>query len=155
MPFTKETKKFLKEAGWYPGRTIETAGYERSLKKGGYPIHPCVLELLRSFGGLDITCRRLTGYVRLDHYHFNPTKMVSRGCGYERSGYDFQVTGRNLCIVGGIWNGYGTLKMDERGGVYVTGDSVFFRVADSGEEAIENLCQGNNGVQLYIPPGTL
>lgn len=153
MPFSKETKRFLKEAGWFPGRTIETAGFERSLSRSRYPIHPCVLELLRSFGGLDITCHIWTGEHRLEHYHFNPTKVVSRRFVYEPDGFDFQVTGRRLCVIGGIWGGYGILHMDERGAVYATADSVFFRVADSGEEAIENLCQGNDGVQLVIPPG--
>lgn len=145
MSFSRETTAFLEGAGWFVGRKFDTTRYERDLRKGGFPVHACVIELLSEFGGLQVTFKARSPGQRFDYFHLNVSKEVKKTY-FVPDGPDFQATGTHLCPIGGIWRGYGGLDMDENGTIYAIAETQYFRVPGTSHEAIENLCQG-----IFVP----
>lgn len=55
MPrFTDETEQALRDAGWTPGRTVDTRSWRQRLEKSGIVFHDAAQTFLAEFGGLSV-----------------------------------------------------------------------------------------------------
>jgi hypothetical protein len=139
-----ETQILLAKAGWYPGRTIFTISYRFALWKDGYPWFTVVEAFLREFGSLRVTVSR---HGQTDTFHFNVAKATGGvDASWVQENYAERIGTNKLCVIGQAHTDYLLLFMSEAGKVYGGYDDYLCFIADSGEEAIEALCQ-NRPVQ--------
>ena len=137
MVFSSGTRKILLESRWHEGRTVtDVSLWLSALRARGFQTFAIVEAFLKQFGGLNITVTlQSKTYRRL---LFNPF-------GYAYSDYPetvkafSEVLGVTLCPIG--VEDDQPLLMDEDGKVYLDMEGELFLFADTGEEAIERICQ--------------
>ena len=135
FPFSETTLTYLHKAGWSEDRVFDTSEYERLLKEAGYPVFPVVCEFLHSFGGLqlifpDVYEPEIKTYCDF-FYRFTAPKQIQE--------YSEQV-GTPLCPIGNCDHHGRTLLMDASGRTYSAFRAAIYLVAQSGQEAIEVIC---------------
>lgn len=145
MPtFSAATQRVLTGAGWQPGRSVATLRYRLALFLDGYPWFPAVQTFLSEFGGLRITFPRYAG---TDTLHFNAAEATAGVDGYwVQENYAQRLGTNRLCVIGAAYGSYLLLFMSDAGKVYGGYDDILCWIADSGEDAIEAICQ-NKPVQ--------
>jgi hypothetical protein len=52
--WSSEVEHVLREAGWHPGRAVDTAGWKRRSEQDGFRSHAAAEDSLREFGGLAV-----------------------------------------------------------------------------------------------------
>jgi len=147
LPFSERTLTLLRQAGWREDRAVDTSGYEKALRQEGYPVHPAVVEFLRQFGGIRVVYPAKGDAKIKDEFHFDATKAAENWFPATVDQFS-QRTGAALCVIGEASRGNSLLLMDPSGGVYSGVDQWLVKVADSGIEAIEALCDGKEIVKI-------
>jgi hypothetical protein len=148
------TQAKLRQAGWYPGRQIDTQEYETVLRAEGYPVHQVVIAFLREFGGISLsTEREISGRLYIDTlFHFDAGLAAIRSSpGIVESYYNLRVEA-HLCAIGETHQNHVTLFMDCTGRVYGGYDEGMVYYGENGEAAIEALCWG---LGQPVPEGPL
>lgn len=84
--FSSQVNAVLEEAGWQPGRRVDTLafGWSRELRQRGFKSFPYVEQILVEFGGLSVAVRSRSSFV------LNP--MVALRYQIEVSGFDWDGT---------------------------------------------------------------
>ncbi|SBT88605.1 SUKH-3 immunity protein [Streptomyces sp. DI166] len=137
--WSAETDRVLREVGWYPGRTVSTAGWEAALREhGGFEIHEAARRFLTEFGGLASVERGPGRTMARMGFTLDPTvaewddeifDVLSAEAGVDL--YPIGETDRRNLYLG----------MAPNGAVHVGMDSVVW-LAGSGHEALEKLVEG-------------
>jgi hypothetical protein len=139
---SQRSKKLLRRAGWFEGRTHEVAEFVRLLELKGYPVFPAVVGFLKKFGGLRIenpSAKRPAA----EDWHFDVAK-ASRNISLSRiQALYVPRVHSNLCIIGEADKDYITLMMDEKGRVYGGFEETLVFLGESGEDAIDQLGSEN------------
>lgn len=152
FPFSDSTLALLHQAGWTEDYQYDTTGWETLLKSAGYPIHEVARDFMQRFGGLVIAYplpKKPTATEMLTLAVTRSSDSVFKDMARNLS----EEIGVDVIEIGTFESGDLDLYMDATGCVYGEG-AILVRVARSGEEAIENICCGNYGVNLLTNPPT-
>lgn len=138
MAFSPETKQALIACGWYEGRQIDLSAYERAVAEAGHTDGQAARAFLRCYGDLEIDPDDFDVYI---------DTSLSVPTSHPVSAFWASVFDRNLYTIGTCAYDFMTLLMDPSGRVYRfwggmhhAGRFDLERITDSGEEAIEWLC---------------
>ncbi|MFE4176433.1 SUKH-3 domain-containing protein [Streptomyces sp. NPDC056909] len=132
-----EVEAVLRDAGWRPGRSVDTAVWREVLEADGFRMHLAAEEFLREFGGLRVGDRG-PGITRArEAIEFDPLLAVGEG---DYFGEWSEEIGHRLFPVGELDHGRAFLGLDEQGELYAVADwpARFGRMP----EAMENLVLG-------------
>lgn len=137
-----QTKKLLKNAGWYPDRHIDITVYRDSLVNDNYKIFQTTEKFLHEYGGLSIEFPLSNG--NKTTLHFNVVQAVEEVDPlWAQSDYYKRLKNKDVCVIGQAYTDHLTLMMDEAGFVYGGFDDYLCFIANSGEEAIEAICSNS------------
>lgn len=120
-----ETRRSLVEAGWHPGRRVDTTRWETELVADGFPaLHPAARTFLAEFGGLQFGDGG-PGITRARE----PFALVPTACSGEADRFiDWSADrGRTIAPIGEIAAGtcaWSFLGIDERQELYVVVDRL-------------------------------
>ncbi|MCM1970717.1 MULTISPECIES: SUKH-3 domain-containing protein [unclassified Streptomyces] len=137
--WSAETDRVLREAGWYPGREVSTAGWEATLREhGGFEMHEAARAFLAEFGGLASAERGPGKTMARMGFTLDPTVAE-----WDDEIFDVlsEEAGVDLYPIGEADRRNLYLGMAPNGAVYVGMDSVSW-LADAGDEALEKLVEG-------------
>ncbi|MGW4777222.1 SUKH-3 domain-containing protein [Streptomyces filamentosus] len=147
--WSSEVERVLREAGWHPGRTVDTAGWKQRLEQDGFRSHAAAEGFLREFGGLAVG-HGGTGITRArEPFDLDPLLALGEA---DRFGGWGEEIGHHLFPVGELAGGHAFLGLDEDGELYVVDDwpGRFGRMP----EAMENLVLGVMPVHMPEPKST-
>jgi hypothetical protein len=149
--FSNHTLALLHQAGWSEDYNYDTTEWESLLKAAGYTVHLVARDFMQRFGGLVIDYPHPmvpTVTVQLKFTVSFGRDKIAKDWAREAS-QDLAVLFPDLdgCDIGSFNSDDYWLMMDVSGIVYGYGDA-YFRVGDSGEEAIEHICSQNYGEDL-------
>ena len=137
---SKDSKQYLRQAGWSETRAVDTGVYTRLLKAEGYPVFPCVEQFFRSFASLKVFFSTPQG--EDNDFSLDPSEAIEVIYA-ERVTEDYSPrVGLALCTIGLYHHGNMVLMMDSGGAVYGGYDETLLFIADSGEEALEAMITG-------------
>ena len=148
--FSEKTAKHLKQAGWTPGAVVHTTTFEELLSGAGFVVNEAALSFLGEYGGLRIEYPHAKVSDLKDEMHFDPAIVVTHIRPSDVKAYG-RIIGRELCPIGEAARGYLVLMMDQSAAVYAVYDESFFKVGNSGSEAIEALCSGKELEPIPVP----
>jgi hypothetical protein len=138
MEFSRPTMSVLREAGWQPGRQVDTTQYLHLLQSEGYEPSRAVDDFLRDFGGIRVVFPRRNVPGQNEEFHFDPAIAAHHASpGWVKS-YSARV-GAQLCPIGEAGRGYMLLTMDPTGRVFAGYDDLLWKVGNTGRDAIEAL----------------
>ncbi|UOG74873.1 SUKH-3 domain-containing protein [Hymenobacter tibetensis] len=134
--FFSEVHHLLTEAGWFPGRTVDTKLYRQQASRLGLPWLPAAEAFLREFGGL--SCY----FTRHDHSTSRVFFDVEKGAAfpdlaYLLQEYSVRVPHGVLSVVGLAYTDPLCLLMDQDGALYGAFHGGFYRIASAGVLGIE------------------
>lgn len=143
MMFSKETIKYLCEAGWSENYKIKDIEFVKDkLRAAGFAIPNKVAVFLNHFGNIRVENNSD------DSFHFNAPEAIGNvDPDWVIEDYSARVRDK-LCIIGEAFNGYMVLCMSSAGEVYAGFDNTLVYVGASGEEAIDKLCLGRKLVKV-------
>ena len=134
--FIDEVHHVLTEAGWFPGRTVDTQPYQEQAAALRLPWHPAADAFLREFGGL--SCY----FTRRDHSTTHVFFDVSKAAAFPDLSrllheYSPRVPHHTLCVVGQAYTDPLCLLLDNEGTLYGAFAGGFYRIASAGGLGIE------------------
>lgn len=135
---SSKTISILEKAGWYSGRRVNINSTVEYLEKKGYEVFESVKDALEEFNGL--TFRYLDND---DQSEFSIIPQEGLG-DLERKHYKRYevILGKNLVVIGTVYDDNATMYMDELGKVYGFHDDYYiWKFGDSIYEAVNNLCE--------------
>ncbi|GGN43387.1 hypothetical protein FHR83_001805 [Actinoplanes campanulatus] len=136
-----ETREALTDAGWFPGRAVDTTSWEAELTADGFPpLHTAAHRFLTEFGGLRFPhCGPGVTRAR-EHFTLTPTDCLGEADGFLEWGADL---GRDIAPIGELAGGtcaWTCLGIDETGEIYaLSGPSTFGRLP----RALDHLILGH------------
>ncbi len=148
--FSDHTLALLRKAGWSEDYSYDTTEWEALLKGAGYTVHSVARDFMQRFGDLVIdyphpivdATEQLK--IKVSFGRDNIGKDRASGASEDLS---VLFPGIDGCDIGSFNDDDYYLMMDASGVVYGYG-FAYFRVGDSGEEAIEHICSRNYGEDL-------
>ena len=141
MQFSPYTRECLQNAGWREGRKVNTELYQHALRGEGYPIHYArVLAFLTKFGGLVIAYAVQDGQQRRLTLRIDPKRAFRVTKREEVKRHMKRAREADGCLLGTCRSGEMALVMAASGRVYGICQGRLWRVAASGEEAIQAIC---------------
>lgn len=148
MPrFTEFAKECLIKAGWHEGREVPTEEFEEANRKKGYYVGPMAIPFFEEFGGLRLTYPHRRRPEDEDRCHFDAT-IATEASAYILD-YEFTI-GKRLTMIGQSSNGWAVLCMDEDGRVFEGSECYLGKLGDSGEEAVNCLCEGRDAAPIEV-----
>ncbi|MFD4133626.1 SUKH-3 domain-containing protein [Streptomyces goshikiensis] len=135
--WSAEAENVLRDAGWYPGRNVDTTVWRERLEADGFRIHSAAEDFLREFGGLTVVSGG-SGITRSrEPFELDPLLALGED---DRFGEWGEEIGRHLFPLGELDRGHAFLGLDEHGELYVVVNWLarFGRMP----EAMENLILG-------------
>jgi hypothetical protein len=138
-------KEALLEAGWFENRQINIDDWLASLQKEGYIIFPLVKDVLKSFGGLEITPRPVSGAKFWSGKIILDPIWAASG---ERSRLEQreQELGCLLCPIG-EWSGEYILLIADTNKVFAETTFQMLQLGNCFDEAIENIILCNKDLR--------
>ncbi|CAM5562959.1 hypothetical protein SXANM310S_01038 [Streptomyces xanthochromogenes] len=143
--WSAEVESVLRDAGWYPGRNVDTTMWRERLEADGFRVHSAAENFLREFGGLAVVSGG-SGITRArEPFELDPLLALGED---DRFGEWGEEIGRHLFPLGELDHGRSFLGLDEHGELYVVANWLarFGRMP----EAMENLILGVMPVRM--PP---
>ena len=140
---SRTSRDCLARAGWTRDRRIDIAPYVRQLEVDGYTVFEVVRGFLANFGGLRLKYPDFRVPEREDSCHFDAAEASQRISPYTVARYA-EAIGKPVCPIGDAFHDHMVLMMTERGVVYAAFEGTLVRIADSGIEAINELCEGRD-----------
>ncbi|MGW7076864.1 SUKH-3 domain-containing protein [Streptomyces sp. NPDC054866] len=138
--WSAETDRVLRLAGWYPGRSVSTETWERTLHEADedFEMHEAARNFLREFGGLEINQKGPGRTAPRSPFRLDP--LVAK---WDCEIFDDlgEQAGVYLYPIGDTGRGVTYLGMAADGAVHVGMDSVQF-IAENGDRALEKLIEG-------------
>jgi hypothetical protein len=120
--FSSRTHETLREAGWFPGRHIDTAAWKSSFAETGLTMPPAVAVFLGEFGGLGFDLTVCGDPHPWSSCEIDP--MVAWRSEEPRFTEWSRLIGRKLFPVGEVNRGSALLGMDETGNLYLVNSSI-------------------------------
>lgn len=146
--FSQRTLEVLYKAGWSEERFVDTSEYEKRLKLEGYPIYEVVVDFLKSFGGLRLVYPHFRVPQEQDEFIIDPI-LAAADIYAENVTEDYsERVGTALCVIGEAFSRHMTVMMASDGKVYAGYTDVLILVGNSGVDAIEALCRGQEMSQI-------
>lgn len=145
MQFTKEIRERLLKAGWSEGYEHDVTKYIKIHEVWGCQPPPIVLSFLRKYGGLILEYPHKIVKSHILKLSLNPTDGLQRLNVNICTDLDYkaEIIGTNHLYFLGYFENHMELFMDESGRVYGIFDDLIVKVADTGIEAIEAICNGH------------
>ncbi|GGU67709.1 SUKH-3 domain-containing protein [Lentzea flava] len=135
--FTRETEKTLRGAGWYPGRTVDTAVWRVPLEESGFVFPEAAERFLAEFGGLSVD-HGGPGLTRAkEPFEFDPLLALGED---DRFGEWGASVGRVIAPLGELDRGRFFLGIDENSVIYLVAD--WLASFGAGDEGLEHLVLG-------------
>ncbi|MFD6432885.1 SUKH-3 domain-containing protein [Streptomyces venezuelae] len=137
--WSEECGRLLRAAGWYPGRSVPTAEWERVLHEhGGFEMHEAARRFLAEFGGLASEERGPGRTMARMGFRLDPLAAE-----WDDEIFDAlsEEAGAYLYPVGEADRRNSYLGIAPDGRVYVGMDSVTL-LAETADEALEKLIEG-------------
>ena len=148
---SRAARESLGRAGWTRDRRIDIAPYVRQLEADGYTVFAVVREFLTRFGGLRLAYPHFRVPEHDDSCHFDAAEASQRISRYTVAAYT-DALGKPVCPIGDAFHDHMVLMMTERGVVYAAFEDTLLRIADSGIDAINSLCEGQDDhEQIPLP----
>ncbi|MFC8505538.1 SUKH-3 domain-containing protein [Streptomyces sp. NPDC057411] len=144
--WSSEVERVLREAGWRPGRAVDTARWTRQLEQDGFRSHAAAEDFLREFGGLAVG-HGGAGITRArEAFDLDPLLALGEDDRFDEWGEEI---GHHLFPVGELAGGHAFLGLGEDGELYVVANWLarFGRMP----EAMENLVLGVMPVRMPEP----
>lgn len=138
MELSRESQKFLTNAGWNTTRHVNIASYLERLQAEGYKINHFAEEFLAQFGGLELFQPAYRVKYEYDKLHFNPLSTCDNIYKEQVENYEERV-GDSLVVVGEAHNGYLVLMISEKGKVYGAYDNYLTLLGNDYFEALDSL----------------
>ncbi|HEX8427904.1 SUKH-3 domain-containing protein [Hymenobacter sp.] len=134
--FSEEAHHLLTEAGWFPGRSVDTHLYRQQASRWQLSWLPAAEAFLREFGGL--SCY----FTRHDHSTSCVFFEVEKGAAFPDLAhllleYSLRVPHQTLSVVGLAYSDPLCLLMDQAGTLYGAFAGGFYRIASAGAPGIE------------------
>lgn len=134
--FSNEVHHLMTEAGWFPGRSINTQLYRQQANWLQLPWLPSAEAFLREFGGLSFY------FTRHDHSTSQVFFEVKRGANFPElphllHQYSPRVPYQTLSVVGLAYSDPLCLLMDREGALYGAFAGGFYCIAKAGAPGIE------------------
>ncbi|MFF3767748.1 SUKH-3 domain-containing protein [Streptomyces sp. NPDC001922] len=135
--WSAKTNGLLEEAGWYPGRSVSTAEWERGLReRDGFEIHPMAQRFLAEFGGLNVTRLYVSTFLEeRAEVILDPALAKGNRESFEVLSAD---VGAELYPLGMTANRKAYLGMTPAGAVYAGMTDACF-LGESGDQALDEL----------------
>jgi len=126
-----------RQLGWYPGREIDVAQWERELRDDGFEVHSAGLAFLREFGGLRCSSSGL-GYTKtIEPFDLDPMLCMGESDRFNEWG---RILERSFCPVGELDDGRFFLAVDASSCLFLVSDWV--ASFGPGAEAMRGLLEG-------------
>ncbi|WP_189801752.1 SUKH-3 domain-containing protein [Streptomyces tanashiensis] len=138
-----EVETVLRDAGWHPGRAVDTRAWKERLEQDGFRSHAAAEGFLREFGELTVGHRG--GGITRARGPFDLDPLLALGEADRFAEWSEEI-GHRLFPVGELDHGHAFLGLDESGDLYVVSDwpARFGRMP----EAMENLVIGVMPVRM-------
>jgi SUKH-3 immunity protein len=117
-----ETHVILRAAGWFPGRHVDTAGWNSSFVETGLMMPPMAAAFLGEFGGLGFDIAASGASHPWCSCEIDP--MVAWRSEEARFAKWSRLIGRNIFPAGELNRGRALLGMDESGELYLVNSSI-------------------------------
>ncbi|MER7836709.1 SUKH-3 domain-containing protein [Streptomyces sp. NPDC096040] len=137
--WSAETDRVLREAGWFPGRSVPTQEWESTLREhGGFGIHEAAQRFLTEFGGLESHERGPGKTMARMGFSLDPTVAE-----WDNEIFDVlsEEAGADLYPIGSADRRNSYLGIAPNGAVYIGMDSVTL-LAETSDRALEKLVEG-------------
>ncbi len=141
--FSSKTLGRLREAGWREDRDVNTEPFRQQFRAEGHRTNKAALDFLQRFGDLELTYVHQRVPTAVENCHFDAARAATDVFSENVHFWEEKI-GEAMCPIGEARSGYLTLLMTEKGEVFAGVDDLLFRVAPSGEEAINVLCEGRD-----------
>lgn len=135
--FSQESERTLRQAGWYPGRTVDTAVWRVPLEESGFVFPEAAERFLAEFGGLSVDDHGPGITSARESFEFDPLLAFGED---DRFGDWSASLGRVLAPLGELDGGRFFLGIDEQGVIYLV--ASWLARFGSGDEGLENLILG-------------
>ncbi|MDM8549382.1 SUKH-3 domain-containing protein [Desulfobacterales bacterium HSG2] len=144
LRFSEKTLQLLRNAGWSEDRHFSPADeYTKALEHEDFYVSDAVREFLYKFGGLSVRHPHAKIKEKTDYFHFDVIRAINSGDpGWVSEEYSPRI-GKELCVIGEAFRRSMVLCMSPDKSVYAGADENLFFIAESGELAIESLCNGD------------
>ncbi|WP_328553968.1 SUKH-3 domain-containing protein [Streptomyces sp. NBC_00358] len=137
--WSAETDRVLRRAGWFPGRSVPTDAWGRSLgERGGFEMHEGARRFLAEFGGLESDERGPGRTMARMGFRFDPTVAE-----WDAEVFDVlsEEAGVDLYPIGESDRRNSYLGVAPNGAVYIGMDTVTL-LAETADRALEKLVEG-------------
>ncbi|MEV6241607.1 SUKH-3 domain-containing protein [Lentzea sp. NPDC051838] len=135
--FSPESERTLRQAGWYPGRTIDTAKWRVPLEESGFVFPEAAERFLGEFGGLSVEDQGSGITTAREAFEFDPLLAFGED---DRFGALGALIGRVIAPLGELANDGFFLGVDEEGVIYLV--AGWLARFGSGDAGLENLILG-------------
>ncbi len=151
--FSPAVLKYLKAAGWRPGRKVTTKHWESFLRNANNPVYPVVVEFLQEFGGLEVDFPDPGNPGDINFFHISPTDaaehyFIDEDCLSNVNAW----AGCALCAIGAASPYHMLLLMSADGRVFLRHGDFLWLIGMSGYDAIEKLCTTKDNLKQFNPP---
>ncbi|MEU4481733.1 SUKH-3 domain-containing protein [Micromonospora sp. NPDC023966] len=129
--------RILTEAGWQPGRRVDTSAWRTQLEAGGFDMHQAAERFLAEFGGLTVAHRGPGISQARAPFELDPLLCLGED---DRFADWSSVIHRSLFPLGELDEGRFFLGIDETGEVYLVAD--WLASYGPARQAVEKLILG-------------
>jgi len=142
---SEQAQTILADAGWYEGRNVDVTETVTFLEAKGYDVFPCVIEVLKEFGGLECSYKRPDGSDESFHFH----TIEIYGDYYEKEDFEDieKRVGEPLIAIGGAYR-YMNMFMSQSGKLYGEMGYCLVKFGDNIYDALETLCLFKRTVEI-------
>ena len=155
--FSEVAYALLKQAGWIESYRFDISGYCHLYTLAGCPPTVHVMDFLRRFGGIHVQNLQRRGYAPLT-FDFDVSYLTRSRRPLEflcdDYGYIFDYLNQlhaPIYMIGHAHGHHVILLMLPDGTVYGSYDELVWHLGNSGEEAIEALCDNRKWTELIQP----
>jgi hypothetical protein len=134
--FSDEVHHLLTEAGWFPGRVVDTLFYQQEAHRLNLPWLPAAETFLQEFGGLYCYFNRHDSSISRVFFDAARASAFPDLPQLLRE-YSARVPHQTLCVVGQAYTDPLCLLMDAEGTLYGAFAGGLYRIASSGAAGVE------------------
>ncbi|MEV7427821.1 SUKH-3 domain-containing protein [Streptomyces sp. NPDC091212] len=143
----------LREAGWTPGRSVDTSPWLDLLQQEGYQPNSKAEEILSALGGLTIEPTKQSGpnFSNVEPFNFDP---ISTGAGQRGLASEVEEALGGHYFPIGEWLSYSSVFVNTDGEVVAAGLGWIWEMGSTFEEALElAICADRPLICLHSDPG--
>jgi hypothetical protein len=141
--FTAHAAQCLQSSGWTADRRVDISTIIRELEAEGFGVSPAAADFLERFGGLRLSYGRAKDATVPDYSHLDPLRAADGVFPARLRDWESRA-GERMTPIGESDREYMTILMGASGVVYLAMDDLLLVLADTGEEALNALCDGDD-----------